>query len=238
MHDDLISLSDRVWGWEDDYGQLARVGREAVLAHPGAYARGIARDFGRLLLWPLYAPLPEGEASAAAGTTVAHVQLPVPTEGEPIPAARESAYITTPRHTISEVWTSPTDHHIVFSRPRDEARAAEIDRRVDELYGGFPRRSARFGAVEWLNRASRWYPRPVVWLALGLLAAVVRRPRGLAVPLVLASSALLLLLATSLAVYAVPEYSVPVTPAFVLLAGAALFGSRTAPSEYARAGHA
>lgn len=231
MHDDLISLSDRVWGWDDDYRQLERVGREAVLAHPRAYARGVARDFGRLLLWPLYAPLPAGETTTAGRALVAHHQLPVPTEGEPIPSARESSYITTPRRTIREVWTSPSEHHIVFSRPSDQARAAEIDRRVDELNGGFPDRRARFGAVEWLNSTSRWYPRPVVWLVLGLLAAVVRRPPGLAVPLVLAASAILVLLATSLAVYAVPEYSVPVTPAFVLLAGVALFGGRAGASE-------
>ena len=48
--------------------------------------------------------------------------------------------------------------------------------------------------------------------------------------------ALLIMLATSLAVYAVAEYSVPVVPAFVLLATAGLLGryrpvrARTAPS--------
>ena len=55
MHDDLTVLSDRTWGWDDDYRHLARVGREAVLSHPGAYLRGVARDFRRLLVWPIYA---------------------------------------------------------------------------------------------------------------------------------------------------------------------------------------
>ncbi len=57
MHEDLTGLSDRVWGWDDDYRHLSRVGREAVLAHPGAYARGVARDLKNLLLWPLYVPV-------------------------------------------------------------------------------------------------------------------------------------------------------------------------------------
>ena len=35
MHEDLIGLSDRTWGWDDDYAHLGRVGREAVVAHPG-----------------------------------------------------------------------------------------------------------------------------------------------------------------------------------------------------------
>jgi hypothetical protein len=231
MHEDLTGLSDRVWGWDDDYRRLAKVGREAVLAHPGTYARGVARDMRRLLAWPLYAPVPEGDTSEGTRVPVADRQLPVPGEGEPIPAARQSAYITTPDRRIREVWTSPTEHHIVFTRPGDEARAAEIDRRIDGLYEGFPDREARREGVDWLNRASRWYPRPVLWLVLGLLAAALRRPRGFTVPLVLAGSALVILLGTSLAVYAVAEYSVPVTPAFILLACAALLGRRAAPSE-------
>jgi hypothetical protein len=231
MHEDLTGLSDRVWGWDDDYRQLAKVGREAVLAHPGTYARGVARDLRRLLVWPLYAPVPDGDASGGMRMPVAHSQLPVPGEGEPIPAARQSGYITTPDHRIREVWTSPTEHHIVFSRPADRARAAEIDRRIDDLYASFPDRGVRRGAVDWLNRASRWYPRPLLWLVLGVLAAVVRRPRGLAVPLVLAGSALLTLLGTSLAVYAIAEYSVPVTPAFILLACASVLGRRAVATE-------
>jgi hypothetical protein len=226
MHEDLTGLSDRVWGWDDDYRQLAKVGREAVLAHPGTYARGVARDLWRLLLWPLYAPVPGADTRGNTRVPIAERQLPVPGEGEPIPAARQSGYITTTDRAIREMWTSPTEHHIVFSRPADQARAAEIDRRVDGLYASFPDRDARRGAVDWLNRASRWYPRPVLWLAVGVLAAVARRPRGLAVPLVLAGSALLLVFSTSLAVYAVAEYSVPVTPAFILLACAAVLGRR------------
>ena len=64
MHDDFTVLSDRTWGWDDDYRRLGRVAREAILAHPGAYARGVGRDLWRLLLWPLYAPVPDADASA------------------------------------------------------------------------------------------------------------------------------------------------------------------------------
>ena len=69
-----------------------------------------------------------------------------------------------------------------------------------------------------------------MWLLLGVVAALWRRPRGIAVPAVLSASALLVLLATSLAVYAVAEYSVPVVPAFVLLATAGLV-ARALPSS-------
>ena len=126
------------------------------------------------------------------------------------------------------MWTSPNDHSIVFRYPRDAVRAAAIDRKVDRLLARLPDRAQRPGLVEVANDLSRLYPRPFMWLLVGLAAALWRRPRGIAIPAVLAASALLVLVATSLAVYAVAEYAVPVVPAFVLLATTGLFGRRSA----------
>lgn len=232
MHEDLIGLSDRAWGWDDDYRHLARVGREAVMAHPWAYTRGVAGDIRDLLVGPLYAGVSNAPTVASGGRVpVADRQLPVPTEGEPIPAARQSGYITTPDGAIRDVWTSPTEHGVVFTDPADAAHNAEIGRTIDRLLAGLPDRAAHAEAVAWLDRASRWYPRPVLWLAVGLVAALLRRSRRLAVPLALTGAALLIFLSTSLAVYAVPEYSVPLVPAFILLAIAGVLGRRANASE-------
>jgi CHASE2 domain-containing sensor protein len=95
---------------------------------------------------------------------------------------------------------------------------------VDELLGRLPDRSPRNDLVRWLESASRWYPRPVLWLVVGLLALAWRRPSRAEIPLVLAGAALVLLVSTALAVYAVAEYSVPVAPAFVLLATVGVLG--------------
>jgi Dolichyl-phosphate-mannose-protein mannosyltransferase len=231
MHEDLTVLADREWGWDDDYGHLARVGREAVREHPGPYARGVARDVQRLLVWPLYAEIEDGAeaVSRSRSQTITSVRrLPEPTEGEPIPSARKSPFISTPDGRIDEVWSSPTDHRIVFRDPEDAARAAEIDARANELLANLPDREQRPELVDRLNSASRWYPRPVIWLAIGLLAALVRRERRLVAPLVLSGAALLVFLATSLAVYAVAEYSVPFAPAFILLALAGVLGGEPA----------
>jgi hypothetical protein len=226
MHDDLIVLADRTWGWDDDYRHLARVGREAVRAHPGTYLRGVTRDAYRLLVWPLYPPASESEAvGVVSGTPVSLTGgLPPPSEGQPIPSARTAPYLSTPDGRIREVWTSATEHHIVFSDPADTARAAALDRRVDELLAGLPERAARPGLVRSIERASRWYPRPAMWLVVGLAALAWRRPRRSAIPLAVAGAALLVLVSTALAVYAVAEYSVPVAPAFVLLATVGVLG--------------
>ena len=63
-------------------------------------------------------------------------------------------------------------------------------------------------------------------LLLGLGALIFRRPAGWRAPVVLAVAALVVILATILGVYAVPEYSVPVVPSFILFAAVGLFGVR------------
>jgi hypothetical protein len=182
----------------------------------------------RLVVWPLYADVDEAATAATRQERrlAQAPELPVPSEGEPIPSAHQSAFISTPDGRIREVWASATEHRIVFADPEDAERASEADRRVNELLANVPDRAARPWLVERLNSLSRWYPRPIVWLAIGLVAAVVRRRAWLVTPLVLSATALGVLFATSLAVYAVAQYSVPVVPAFVLLATGAVLGAR------------
>ena len=124
MHEDLIGLSDRTWGWDDDYAHLARVGREAVRAHPGAYA---ARRRSRLLASALVAALPRRSprrARDACDSSARSTQLPEPSEGQPIPSASVSAFISTPDGRFREVWTSPTEHEIFADDPRPTPRTS------------------------------------------------------------------------------------------------------------------
>jgi hypothetical protein len=237
MHEDLIGLSDRTWGWDDDYRHLGRVGREAVLAHPGTYARGVGRDVYRLLWWPLFVPV-DGSSQAGGATdgeedtiVVNGKRLPRPSEGQPIPSSNQAGFVSTPDQRAREVWTSPTEHHVAFRDPADATRSERIFDRVREVSDGFPDRDVDAGVVERLNQLSRWFPRPLVWLVVGLAALIWRRPRGLAPVLVLTGLVLLLFVTTAAAVYAVAEYSVPVAPAFVLLAAAGFFAPRSSGAQ-------
>jgi hypothetical protein len=235
MEEDLISMSDRVFGWNTDYDVLGRAAREAVRRHPGKYARGVTKSMWDELNQPLFVSPREPAAPSAptaAGTpaqTVAAAsgKLPTPTEGEPIPAAHQGAYTSTPDNHIREVWTSATDHKIVFDDPRDQRRYDQLNERLRELGGRFPTRGESSWLGLQLNHASKAFPRPWLWLLVALVAFVRRRPRNWQVPTVLAASALVVLFATVLGVYAIPEYSVPVAPSFILLAAVALFGTRS-----------
>ena len=51
-------------------------------------------------------------------------RAPEPTEGEPIPSEHQSAQLSTPDQSIREVWTSATEHHVVFDDPAKAAQQA------------------------------------------------------------------------------------------------------------------
>ncbi|MGZ4357586.1 MAG: hypothetical protein ACXVRU_12345, partial [Gaiellaceae bacterium] len=241
MEEDLISLSDRVFGWDSDYDVLGRAAREAVRRHASKYARGVARSMWDELNQPLYVsprtPAPATSTRAGPPGSVAQTvaakgaSLPTPTEGEPIPAARQGAYTSTPDNHIREVWTSPTAHEIVFDDPHDQRRYDRLNERLRELGGRFPTRGESSWLGLQLNHASKAFPRSWLWLLVGIVAFIWRRPQGWRVPAILVASSLLLLLATVLGVYAIPEYEVPVAPSFILLAAVGLFGAAVEPKQ-------
>jgi alpha-1,2-mannosyltransferase len=233
MEVDLVALSDRLKGWYTNDRWLREVGLEAVQAHPGSYARGVAGSTWGLLRDPLYrpptAPRPSLQPARAGPTrssaTETGAALPTPSEGEPIPAAHEGG-ITTPDNSIYTVWTSPTEHHMVFVHPGDEARNDALHRRMTELALNLPARRGSPTLTHRFNQLSKWFPPPVLFLVLGLIGLALRRSRD-GIALVAPSVAGLLVLVLSAAgLPAEPHYSVPIAPAFVLLAAGALFAPR------------
>jgi Glycosyltransferase family 87/Dolichyl-phosphate-mannose-protein mannosyltransferase len=229
MEVDLVALSDRLKGWYTNDRWLRDVGVEAVRAHPGTYTRGVAGSTWGLLKDPLYRT-PSPSTTVTPGTTssgATGASLPTPSEGEPIPAPHEGG-ITTPDRSIYTVWTSPTKHHMVFVHPEDEARNAFLHRRMAELAANLPDRRGSPSLAHRFNQLSKWFPPPVLWLVLGLIGLVLWRSReevALATPTV---AGLLVIVLSAAGLPAEPHYSVPVAPAFVLLAGGALFAPRRA----------
>jgi glycosyltransferase involved in cell wall biosynthesis len=229
MQVDLLALSDRLKGWHSNYRWLRDVGMEGVDAHPARYARGVLGSVSGMLRLALYRS-PTSTSAAATGSvsptvTVEGHTLPKPSEGEPIPAAHEGG-VTTPDFSIYTVWTSPTEHHLVFVHPSAEARYNALHRRMGELAANLPDRTGNADLAHRLNQSSRWFFPPVFWLLLGLVALPIRRVRGglaLWAPTV---AGLIVIVLTALGLPAEPHYSVPVAPAFVLLASGILFAPR------------
>ncbi len=230
MQVDLLALSDRLKGWHSNYRWLRDVGVEAVEEHPARYARGVLGSVSGMLRLALYrSPTSSAPASSAGGgsaeTVVGDRVLPTPSEGEPIPAAHEGG-VTTPDYSIRTVWTSPTEHHLVFLHPGDEARYDALHRRMDELSANLPDRTGSASLAHRLNQASHRFPPPIVWLVVGLVALAVRRLMGGKALWVPTLSGLGVIVVSALGLPAEPHYSVPVAPAFVLFAGGAVFAAR------------
>jgi 4-amino-4-deoxy-L-arabinose transferase-like glycosyltransferase len=231
IHEDLYLLSDQVFGWKTDYSVLRRAGIEAVRAHPGKYASGVAHTVWHQLARsyfrapPAPAATSSGSASAPATVVVKGRRLPAPTEGQPIPAG-QSVWISRPDNSIRDVWTSATQHHLVFRNAFDRLRFDRIIRERNSLFAALPHRRGNAQLALRLNQLSRWFPRPIVWIVLGLLGLAWRRPRGTRILVALALSALLVIVFNALGLFADPHFALPVAPAFVLLGAAALLGAR------------
>jgi hypothetical protein len=241
MKDDLGWLANELDGWHSDERLLRDAGIEAVRAHPGVYARGVATTVLNQLHRSVFRPLgtgatasttqeapPSGEQSGGDDSDTIVVngrRLPRPSEGERIPAPNQGGP-TTPDGSIYTVWTSPTEHHLVFVHPGDAARLEALHRRIGELQGSFPDRGGNDTLALRFNQLSRWFPPPLLWIVVGIAALFLRRPDDVVALMTPGVAALIVVLLNALAIAGVPEYAVAVAPAFGLFAAGALFGPR------------
>jgi hypothetical protein len=232
IHEDLYLLSDEVFGWDSAYSIQRKAGIEAVRAHPGTYASGVAKTVWLQLSESLFREL-EGESDAAPPASTPSPPprgLPPPTEGQPIPGG-QVVWISRPDNAIRQVWVSPTRFRFSFADPSLRPRFEAILARQRELFGGFPDRAGNETLALWLNRLSRWYPRPILLLAIGAIGVAYRRPRGSAILVAVTLAALLVVVFNALGLFADRHFVLPVAPAFVLLACAAWLAPRRGPGD-------
>jgi hypothetical protein len=229
IHEDMYLLSDQVFGWNSNYSILRKAGIEAVRKHPSTYASGVAETVWQQLSKSLFRVNAASPPSSPASTTVdvKGRRLPAPTEGEPIPAG-QNVWISRPDNSIRDVWTSATQHHFVFSKPSQRQRFDAIVRERDRLFAALPDREGNEQVALRLSQLSRWFPRPIIWIVVGLIGLAWRRPSGTRTLIALGLAAVLVIVFNALGLFADPHFALPVAPAFVLLAGGALLGTRPA----------
>jgi hypothetical protein len=226
IHEDFYLLSDQVFGWDTNYSVLRKAGIEAVRKHPGAYASGVLDTVWQQLSKSYFRSPPAKQGPAASAVVrVKGQELPAPTEGEPIPSG-QSVWISRPDNCIREVWTSGTEHHLTFCKPGYRRRFDEIGRELGDLFGGLPDRTGNAELALRLNQASRWYPRLILWIVLGLVALAIRRPHGAPTLIAIALTAFVVIFLNALGLFADPHFALPVAPAFVLFGSCALLARR------------
>ena len=232
VHEDLYLLSDQVFGWDSDYRVLRGAGIEGVRAHPGTYARGVARTVWDELAKAQFRAVASARRRAAAEPAEPRQSSSTASACPRRPRASRSrpgqvVWISRPDQSIRQVWTSPTEWHFEFEHaarpPTLRARSAA---KSSALFGALPDRTGNARLALRLNQLSRWFPRPWMWILLGLVAIALRRPRGWPMLVALGARGLAVVLLNALGLFADLHFVLPVAPAFVLLGAGGLLGER------------
>jgi hypothetical protein len=227
IHEDLYNLSDRVFGWKSNYSIERKAGIEAVKAHPGKYFGDVAHTIWHQLSNTYFRAPTQTASHSSTQPTVVHRghRLPAPSEGQPIPGG-QNAWISRPDNDIRQVWTSPTEYHFAFRTTQEKRHFNAINRKLESLFNNLPHRTGDASLSHRMDQLSRWFPRSIIWIAVGLIAVVWRRPRGGGTLVALALAALFVIVFNALGLFADPRFALPVAPAFVFFGSCALLGRR------------
>ena len=230
IQEDLYLLSDHVFGWKSNYAIERKAGIEAVKAHPGTYFGDVGHTIWRQVSNSYFRtpPSPPSAAKASSASVVrSGKRLPAPTEGQPIPGG-QVVWISRPDNDIRQLWTSPTRYHFAFRTRQEHRHFDAIQRELNSLFGNLPNRRPNGQLLLRLNQLSRWFPRSIIWIVVGLAALVIRRPRAARTLIALALAALAVIVFNALGLFADPHFALPVAPAFVCFGSCMLLGRRDA----------
>jgi hypothetical protein len=229
----LLALSDRVLGRDENYAVLFDSAVEAIREHPREYFSRVAETSWEFLrqkpLREEIGPRPQNAPTPPPST--------IDIDGRPIPNPQASVLLDGVPYGF--VWCA-ADYFdsCVLEQPSRawsdlsrQARYREIVAQLREWDAQLPARTGVEIVPEVLNRITPRFPTPVLWLAVGLVALLVRRPRGSRTILVLWAAAFLVLLIHAASQGVAPEFVLPLYPVFIVTALCSLSGERAPRSS-------
>ena len=125
---------------------------------------------------------------------------------------------------------------LAWDDPATQQRYREVVAQVREWDAELPSRTGVDFVTEVLNRITPRFPRPPLWLAVGLVALLVRRPAEWRTIVVLWVGAFLVLLVHAASQGVAPEFALPLYPVFIVTALGALAGERRPHGSLASTG--
>jgi hypothetical protein len=234
----LIALSDSVLGRDENYEVLFDSALEAIREHPGTYVRGVADTFWEFLRQkPLRENVEPREQTAP--------DPPAPTyesDGDVLPNPQAMVLVVGVPYGF--VWCASdyidsctlADPSQAWADPATQERYREVVAQVREWDAELPARAGGSFVPEVLNRITPRYPTPVLWLAVGVVALLWRRPRGWRAIVLLWAAAFLVLLIHAASQGLAPEFALPLYPVFIVTALCALAGDRGPRTQLASTG--
>jgi 4-amino-4-deoxy-L-arabinose transferase-like glycosyltransferase len=224
----LIALSDRVLGREENYDVLFDSALEAIRENPGIYVRGVADAFWEFLT---QRPLREGVVRRQQTAP----EPPAPTfEQDGVVLPNPQTHVLVDGVPYGFVWCA-SDYidsctlarpALAWPDPGRQQRYREVVSQVRAWDAELPSRDGVSWVPEILNRITPRFPRPPLWLAVGLVGLVLRRPRGWRTMLTLWACAGLVLLIHAASQGVTPEFALPLYPIFIVTALGAVAGER------------
>ena len=127
--EDVVGITDRLWGWDSDYAHMRAVGVEAVRRIPPVRLRrrqdDSSRSSGIRSSFRSRAPSADGSGDSRATerrrSRRLHPRFGPTTDGEVIPAATRDSSRRLRTGTSGRRWTSPGNHSLVFKTLGDAA---------------------------------------------------------------------------------------------------------------------
>jgi hypothetical protein len=224
----LIALSDRDFGWSSNYNVLYDTAIETIRHHERTYVDSVANTFWHFL-WFRFALGPVRRAPPPPPGprvfTVDGKPAPTPDALSPLVQAARYGFVWCPTDAIDRCILR--DPSVAFRSPAQQRRYRELVDRVRNWNSQLPLRNGVRALEGKANTLSWDEPSPFFWIVLAVIGIVFRRPRGWQALVLIGVGAALVLFIHALSQLPQAEYSIPLTPVFVLAAVAAARGSAT-----------
>jgi hypothetical protein len=228
----LVALSDQVFGRASNYDVLLDAATEEIRKDPGWYATDVVKTFwhfldGRFALDRVLRHQVIHEESPVR--VIDGKPRPSPIALSPLVQAIRFGFVWCPTNDIDRcILRHPS---VAFRLRRDQRRYLQLVHRVRDWNAQLPLRDGKQALASKLDSLSVKSPRSFVWILIGIGALVIRRPRRGLVLAVLLLAAGLVLLVHALSQFPQSEYELPLAPLFVLVAVAAVLGTRSRSAE-------
>jgi hypothetical protein len=225
----LIALSDRAFGRSSNYSVLYDASVEAIRRHPRVYIDSVRQTFWHFLWFRFALGSVRKLPPPPPGPRVVLVEgkpRPSPEALSPLVQAVRFGFVWCPTEAIDRCILK--DPSVAFSSASERRRYRELVKHVSDWNAELPVRNGVRALEGKFNTLSWHEPAPVFWIVLAAIGVALRRPRGWPTLVVISLGAGLVLLVHALSQAPQAEYSIPLTPVFVLAAVAAAQGFRSA----------
>jgi len=216
MYEDLVGLSDRIWGWDTDYRILKLVAREAIKRYPSIYIKNTLRNYYRGLYEHLYLRVPyrqENFIGPEKPKALNEKGLPVPSEGEEIPRSYLHFMASSPDNRMA-----PDPNSVELKYPlKQQERLQVLENKIRHSIPSLPVRDGNEKLVHFFNKTIlSSFPRMFYWILFSVLGFAFFTDIRKTVFIFYLFVAFVTLTIIYLLINPLPYYRIPFDPLFII----------------------